>query len=108
MPWQTGFHRDSSGRLTTNSSGTGKNHGVARLDDGSLRFTLSAPTKMQNGFPVDNNGNIAVTSNLTGAKWSGGFLRAPNGALVVGVTPSKWESGYLRGPNGELVVTATA
>jgi len=71
-------------------------------------ITVSAPVASSNGFPVDASGNLAVTTTLTGAKWSSGFLRAPNGALVVSTTANKWDTGYLRGPNGELVVTATS
>lgn len=110
MPYGTGYNRDASGRLVTASAGTiaGIRHGLAKLADGTTLISVAAPVGNSNGFPVDAGNRVAVTTSTVGATRSSGFLRAPNGALVVSVTATKWETGYMRGPNGELTVTATA
>lgn len=37
----------------------------------------------QSGYLVDVGGNLVVTTDVTGATWQAGFLRAPSGAIVV-------------------------
>jgi hypothetical protein len=45
---------------------------------------LGANERWDGGFVVDRTtGQIVATTNRTGARWSGGFLRDPDGRLVV-------------------------
>lgn len=47
-------------------------------------MALAANEVWRGGFVVDTvTGGIVTTTNTTGAKWWGGFLRDPDGRLVV-------------------------
>lgn len=49
-------------------------------------MALTSNEKWQGGFVVDTSVNPptrVVTTSLTGARWWGGFLRDPDGRLVV-------------------------
>jgi hypothetical protein len=107
VPYQTGFHRDSSGRLSVSSSGTAaREHGLNRLPTGELKFVVGTSGTWSSGFLRDGAGNILVTTDTTGAAWNNGYLRHPSGALVVTLVATKYETGFMRGPNGELSVSA--
>lgn len=55
------------------------------------------------GFTTDSNGSLLVTTDVTGAVWDTGFLRAPTGELVVTTDTGSWDTGFLRN-NGVLCV----
>lgn len=49
-------------------------------------MALSGSEAVQGGFVVNTSTNppmLVVTTNKTGATWKGGFLRDPDGRLVV-------------------------
>lgn len=47
-------------------------------------MALAATEKWIGGFVIDTRtGGVAVTMSRTGAAWWGGFLRDPDGRLVV-------------------------
>lgn len=49
-------------------------------------MALAASEEWRGGFVVDKTTGQIITSNvLTNAQWSGGFLRDPDGRLVVKV-----------------------
>jgi hypothetical protein len=88
----------------------GWRQGYWRNDDGALICEDSATAvgaHWQDGFLIDGTGALITTTVLTGAKWDpAGYLRAPDGALVIGSVPAKWQDGMLLDSNGALVTVA--
>lgn len=57
------------------------------------------------GFVTDADGNLSVTTDANGATWQGGFLRDPDGRLVVAETTGTPQGGYVRTDTGALCVS---
>lgn len=60
------------------------------------------------GFVADADGNLSVTTDGTGASWREGFLRDPDGRLVVAESAGTWQGGLVRDEAGALCVTTGA
>lgn len=57
------------------------------------------------GWERDASGGLALTTDATGAKYAGGFLRTPDGkVVVVSGGAGSWKGGFLRDASGKLVV----
>jgi len=107
MPYQTGFFRDGSGRVTFSSSGTAvAEHGLNRLSTGEVKFAIGTAGTWRSGFLRNASGDVLATTDATGASWQTGYLRHPSGALVITLIATKYETGFMRGPSGELSVSA--
>jgi len=67
---------------------------------------LSETESWSLGFVRDSavDGALAWTDSTDGARWWHGFLRDPDGRLVVGDTPVGYSAGYVRNADGALVL----
>jgi hypothetical protein len=108
--WRQGYWRNDAGALKVAAGAGVRWHDGYKLNaDNSLAITTTvAGCVMRQGHMRDANGALLTADPGVGTpKWRDGMLVDDNGALVTAVYPAAGQQtrqGYLRTPAGALVV----